>query len=119
MTPGGRRYRLAGLHRRRLTSPVITSMRRYSLDVSLSSSLCLSLSAYADCPLEMGGSSPAVRTNREKARESGSDYRRVMLVALTTMSFWRNSSASFPLTVCQYVASKVSAMTSNNTTSSW
>ncbi|MGN7964384.1 DUF1214 domain-containing protein, partial [Brucella sp. 22210] len=32
---------------------------RYSLDISLYPSLCLSLSAYADCPVEMGGSSPS------------------------------------------------------------
>src|SRR5690606_26501392 len=47
------------VHRLRRTSPVSNSTCRYSLDISLSSSLCLSLSAYADCPVEMGGSSAA------------------------------------------------------------
>ena len=37
------------------TSPVSNSTCQYSLDISPSSSLCLSLSAYADCPVEMGG----------------------------------------------------------------
>nr|WP_244910403.1 hypothetical protein [Agrobacterium rosae] len=37
--------------------PVSSSTCRYSLDISLYPSLCLSLSAYADCPVEMGGSS--------------------------------------------------------------
>ncbi len=67
MTASGRRYRLAGfetllndcasfcsvVHRLRRTSPVSNSTCRYSLDISLSSSLRLSLSAYADCPVEM------------------------------------------------------------------
>lgn len=35
-----------------------------SLDISLSSSLCLSLSAYADCLVEMGGSSQEERISR-------------------------------------------------------
>lgn len=45
------------VHRLRRTSPVSNSTCRYALDISLSSSLCLSLSAYADCPVESGGSS--------------------------------------------------------------
>src|SRR5690606_24530471 len=49
------------VHRLRRTSPVSNSTCRYSLDISLSSSLCLSLSAYADCPVEMGGSSSEVQ----------------------------------------------------------
>jgi hypothetical protein len=38
-------------------------MRLKSFDISLSSSLCLSLSAYADCPVETGGSSAGVNRN--------------------------------------------------------
>lgn len=49
------------VHRLRRTSPVSNSTCRYSLDISLYPSLCLSLSAYADCPVEMGGSSGAVK----------------------------------------------------------
>ena len=45
------------VHRLRRTSPVSNSTCRYALDISLSSRLCLSLSAYADCPVEMGSSS--------------------------------------------------------------
>jgi hypothetical protein len=45
------------VHRLRRTSPVSNSTCRYALDRSLSSSLCLSLSAYDDCPVESGGSS--------------------------------------------------------------
>ncbi|MDR7147640.1 hypothetical protein J2X43_005878, partial [Rhizobium sp. BE258] len=45
------------VQRRRRTSPIIRSTCRNSLDISLSSSLCLSLPAYAECPVESGGSS--------------------------------------------------------------
>src|SRR5690606_30856298 len=43
------------VHRLRRTSPVNNSTCRYSLDISLSSSLCLSLSAYADMSGRNGG----------------------------------------------------------------
>ena len=52
------------VHRLRRTSPVSSSTCRYSLDISLSPSLCLSLSAYADCPVETGCSSSPSREFR-------------------------------------------------------
>lgn len=56
------------VNRLRQTSPVSNSTCRNSLDTSLSSSLCLSLSAYDDCPVEMGGSLAALLESRSTFR---------------------------------------------------
>ncbi|GAA3090926.1 hypothetical protein GCM10010520_41350 [Rhizobium viscosum] len=49
-------------------------MRLKSLDISLYSSLCLSLSAYADCPVEMGCSSATYRTSTIIRRVDWKDH---------------------------------------------
>ncbi|MBV6805306.1 hypothetical protein KWH38_05680, partial [Xanthomonas campestris pv. convolvuli] len=41
--------------------------------ISLSSSLCLSLSAYADCPVEMGGSSHGQTGGITQGQANGTD----------------------------------------------